>query len=39
MSPDEIRRRYERVKAEVGPGVTVVAATKYVTVAGMAALA
>ena len=30
LSPDEIRERLERVQAEVGPGVTVVAATKYV---------
>lgn len=34
-----MRARYERVKAEVGPGVTVVAATKYVSVAEMAVLA
>src|SRR5207245_305758 len=39
MSPDEVRERYERVKAEVGPGVTVVAATKYVSVDEMAILA
>ena len=39
LSPTEIRERYERVKAEVGPGVTVVAATKYVTLADMAVLA
>ena len=39
MSPDEIRRNYERIKAEVGPGVTIVAATKYVSVDDMAALA
>ena len=38
MSPDEIRRNYERIKAEV-PGVTIVAATKYVSVDDMAALA
>jgi PLP dependent protein len=38
-SPEEIRARYEGVSAEVGPGVTVVAATKYVSVADMAALA
>ena len=31
--------RYERLVAEVGPGVTVVAATKYVDVDAMAALA
>ena len=39
MSPDEIRRNYERIRAEVGPRVTVVAATKYVSVTEMAALA
>jgi uncharacterized pyridoxal phosphate-containing UPF0001 family protein len=39
MSPDAVRAAYERVKAEVGPGVTVVAATKYVSVEDMAVLA
>jgi pyridoxal phosphate enzyme (YggS family) len=39
MSPDEIRSRYEQLRAELGPAVTVVAATKYVSVDGMAALA
>src|SRR5436190_2534818 len=39
MSPDEIRARYARIREEVGPGVTVVAATKYVSVDDMAALA
>ncbi len=39
MSPDEIRARYEGIRAEVGEGVTVVAATKYVSVQEMAALA
>ncbi len=39
MSADELRARYARIRAEVGPGVTVVAATKYVSVEGMAALA
>src|SRR6266508_5103789 len=39
MSPDEIRRRYERIKEELGPGVTVVAATKYVSLEDMAVLA
>jgi PLP dependent protein len=34
-----VRGRYEQVKAEVGPGVTVVAATKYVSVEEMAVLA
>ncbi|MFN2469078.1 MAG: YggS family pyridoxal phosphate enzyme [Gaiellaceae bacterium] len=37
--PDAIRARYERIRAEVGPGVTVVAATKYVPVEELAALA
>jgi pyridoxal phosphate enzyme (YggS family) len=39
MDPDAIRARYERVRGEVGPGVTIVAATKYVSVEDMAALA
>ena len=39
MSPDRIRARYERLRDEVGPGVTIVAATKYVSVRDMAALA
>jgi PLP dependent protein len=34
-----VRERYERLVAEVGPEVTVVAATKYVDVDAMAALA
>jgi uncharacterized pyridoxal phosphate-containing UPF0001 family protein len=38
MSPDRIRARYERLREEVGGGVTVVAATKYVSLAEMAAL-
>jgi uncharacterized pyridoxal phosphate-containing UPF0001 family protein len=38
-SADEVRARYERLRGEVGPGVTVVAATKYVSVAEMAVLA
>ena len=38
VSPEAVRRNYERVRAEVGPGVTVVAATKYVSVDDMAAL-
>jgi uncharacterized pyridoxal phosphate-containing UPF0001 family protein len=37
-SPAELRARYAAVRAEVGTGVTVVAATKYVSLAGMAAL-
>ena len=39
LSPAEVRARYERVRAEVGPGVTVVAATKYVSLAEMTVLA
>ena len=39
MSPAEIRERYERIREEVGPGVTVVAATKYVSLEDMAGLA
>jgi PLP dependent protein len=37
--PDAIRARFAGVQAEVGPAVTVVAATKYVPLADMAALA
>jgi PLP dependent protein len=39
VSPDAVRRNYERIRAEVGPEVTIVAATKYVSAADMAALA
>jgi pyridoxal phosphate enzyme (YggS family) len=39
MSPDRIRERYELLRSEVGEGVTVVAATKYVPLADMAMLA
>ena len=39
MSPDEVRARYARIKADVGPGVVVVAATKYVSLEDMAILA
>ena len=39
MSPaDQIRRRYEEIAAVAGPGVTVVAATKYVSVDDLAVL-
>ena len=38
-SPDTIRERYDRIRAELGPEVTIVAATKYVSVEDMAALA
>jgi uncharacterized pyridoxal phosphate-containing UPF0001 family protein len=37
-STERIRERLARVQAEVGPGVTVVAATKYVPLRDMAAL-
>ena len=39
MSPDAVRAAYERVRAEVGSAVTVVVATKYVSLEDMAALA
>jgi uncharacterized pyridoxal phosphate-containing UPF0001 family protein len=40
LSPAEaVRARYERIRAEVGPGVTIVAATKYVSLEDMAVLA
>ena len=39
LSPTEVRARYEKVQAEVGAGVTVVAATKYVSLDEMAVLA
>jgi uncharacterized pyridoxal phosphate-containing UPF0001 family protein len=37
-SPELIRKRLARIQAEVGPNVTVVAATKYVSLADMAGL-
>jgi uncharacterized pyridoxal phosphate-containing UPF0001 family protein len=39
LSPETIRRNLERIRAEIGPDVTLVAATKYVSVDEMAALA
>jgi PLP dependent protein len=39
MSPDAIRANYERIRSEVGDGVTIVAATKYVPLPEMRALA
>jgi PLP dependent protein len=39
MSPDRIRASFERIQAEVGENVTVVAATKYVSVDELAVLA
>jgi PLP dependent protein len=38
-SPDALRERYERLRGELGPGVTIVAATKYVSLEEMAVLA
>jgi uncharacterized pyridoxal phosphate-containing UPF0001 family protein len=39
MSPESVRANYERIRSEVGDGVTVVAATKYVALADMRVLA
>jgi uncharacterized pyridoxal phosphate-containing UPF0001 family protein len=39
LRADEVRERYERIRSEVGPEVMVVAATKYVPLEEMAALA
>ena len=39
LPAEEVRARYERVRSEVGAGVTVVAATKYVSLEDMAVLA
>ena len=39
MSPDEVHERYVRIRDELGPRVTVVAATKYVSLEDMATLA
>jgi uncharacterized pyridoxal phosphate-containing UPF0001 family protein len=38
LSPAEIRSRHERIRGEIGPDVTIVAATKYVPLADMAVL-
>jgi PLP dependent protein len=38
LEPDRIRANYERVQSEVGAAVTIVAATKYVSVGDMAVL-
>jgi hypothetical protein len=38
-SPDAIRERYERLRDELGPDVTIVAATKYVSVEELGVLA
>jgi pyridoxal phosphate enzyme (YggS family) len=39
MSPDRVRANFERIQSEVGPEVTIVAATKYVSVEEMGVLA
>src|SRR5215210_6151647 len=39
MSPDAVRANYDRIRAQVGDAVTIVAATKYVAIADMATLA
>jgi PLP dependent protein len=39
VSPEHVSENYERIKGEVGPNVTVVVATKYVSVDDMQALA
>jgi pyridoxal phosphate enzyme (YggS family) len=39
MSPEIIRANYERIRAEVGETVTIVAATKYVALADLGVLA
>jgi uncharacterized pyridoxal phosphate-containing UPF0001 family protein len=39
LSADEVRSRYERIRGEVGDAVTIVAATKYVSVEELAVLA
>src|SRR5713101_9645753 len=39
MSPEHVREQYARVRSELGPNVTIVAATKYVSLADMGVLA
>jgi PLP dependent protein len=39
LSPDTVRAGLERVRGEVGPGATIVVATKYVSLEEMAVLA
>jgi PLP dependent protein len=39
LSADTVRRNHERIRAEVGPEVTIVAATKYVPAEDLGALA
>jgi PLP dependent protein len=38
VSPEAVRAAYERIRAEVGPNVTVVAATKYVSLEDLSVL-
>ena len=38
MSPEIVRANYERIRAEVGETVTIVAATKYVALADLGVL-
>ncbi len=39
VSAERVRANYERIRAELGPQVTIVAATKYLDADGLAALA
>jgi PLP dependent protein len=39
MSPETVRENYARIRAEVGDAVTIVAATKYISLPDMATLA
>jgi pyridoxal phosphate enzyme (YggS family) len=39
VSPDAVRAAYERIRGELGPDVSIVAATKYASLAEMAVLA
>jgi len=39
LSPETVRANYERIRGELGPEVTIVAATKYVDLEDLAALA
>ncbi|MBD0317961.1 MAG: YggS family pyridoxal phosphate-dependent enzyme, partial [Thermoleophilia bacterium] len=39
LSPEHVAGRYAEIREQVGPDVTIVAATKYVSVEDLAALA
>jgi PLP dependent protein len=39
LSPETVRANYERIRGELGPAVTIVAATKYVAAEDLGALA